>query len=153
MLTIKLRFSISNLAKHVHSMCILGRRKNHRFVDPNIIGASRLVHSDLRIYRISLFLLDRTIFLHLEIGICSNSHLKVDENESTYLGTRGLSKLCLLVGLRPPQVTRLCYLPRTHTSTCAMTRGVNMPGDPYRVPTPALTPPPGPRAHLPGCRW
>ena len=32
---------------------------NHnRFVDQNILGASRLVHSDLRIYRISLFLLD-----------------------------------------------------------------------------------------------
>ena len=29
-----------------------------RFVDPNILGASRLVHSDLRIYRISFFLLD-----------------------------------------------------------------------------------------------
>ena len=27
-----------------------------RFVDPNILGAARLVHSDLRIYRISLFL-------------------------------------------------------------------------------------------------
>ena len=25
----------------------------NRFVDPNILGASRLVHSDLRIYRIS----------------------------------------------------------------------------------------------------
>ena len=30
----------------------------NRFVDPNILGASRLVHSDLRIYRISFFLLD-----------------------------------------------------------------------------------------------
>ena len=29
----------------------------NRFVDPNILGASRLVHSDLRIYRISFFLL------------------------------------------------------------------------------------------------
>ena len=29
-----------------------------RFVDPNILGAARLVHSDLRIYRISSFLLD-----------------------------------------------------------------------------------------------
>ena len=29
-----------------------------RFVDPNILGAARLVHSDLRIYRISFFLLD-----------------------------------------------------------------------------------------------
>ena len=31
-----------------------------RFVDPNIFGAARLVHSDLRIYRISFFLLDWT---------------------------------------------------------------------------------------------
>ena len=31
-----------------------------RFVDPNILGAARLVYSDLRIYRISFFLLDRT---------------------------------------------------------------------------------------------
>ena len=30
----------------------------NRFVDPNILGASRLVHSDLQIYRISFFLLD-----------------------------------------------------------------------------------------------
>ena len=29
-----------------------------RFVNPNILGATRLVHSDLRIYRISLFPLD-----------------------------------------------------------------------------------------------
>ena len=29
-----------------------------RFVDLNILGAARLVHSDLRIYRISVFLLD-----------------------------------------------------------------------------------------------
>ena len=33
----------------------------NRFVDPNILGASRLVHSDLRIYRISFFLLDMCI--------------------------------------------------------------------------------------------
>ena len=30
----------------------------NRFVDPNMLGASRFVHSDLRIYRISFFLLD-----------------------------------------------------------------------------------------------
>ena len=30
----------------------------NRFVNPNILGVSRLVHSDLRIYRISFFLLD-----------------------------------------------------------------------------------------------
>ena len=34
-----------------------------RFVDPNILGAARLVHSDLRIYRISFFLLDVTSLL------------------------------------------------------------------------------------------
>ena len=33
----------------------------NRFVDPNILGAARLVHSDLRIYRISFFLLDLSI--------------------------------------------------------------------------------------------
>ena len=31
----------------------------NRFVDPNLLGVSRLVHSDLRIYRISFLLLDR----------------------------------------------------------------------------------------------
>ena len=31
----------------------------NRFVDPNILGASRHIHSDLRIYRISFFILDR----------------------------------------------------------------------------------------------
>ena len=30
----------------------------NRYVDPNILRASRLVHSDLRIYRISFFLFD-----------------------------------------------------------------------------------------------
>ena len=30
----------------------------NKFIDPNILGARRLVHSDLRIYRISFFLLD-----------------------------------------------------------------------------------------------
>ena len=34
-----------------------------RFVDLNILGASRLVHSDLRIYRISFFLLDLALVL------------------------------------------------------------------------------------------
>ena len=34
----------------------------NRFVDPNILGALHLVHSDLRIYQISFFLLDRTIY-------------------------------------------------------------------------------------------
>ena len=29
-----------------------------RFVDPNILGAAALVRSDIRIYRISFFLLD-----------------------------------------------------------------------------------------------
>ena len=32
-----------------------------RFVDPNVLGAARLVHSDLRIYRISFFPLDRNL--------------------------------------------------------------------------------------------
>ena len=31
-----------------------------RFVDSNILGAARLVHSDLRIYRILFFLLDKS---------------------------------------------------------------------------------------------
>ena len=31
---------------------------NDRFVDLNILGAARLVHSDLRVYQISFFLLD-----------------------------------------------------------------------------------------------
>ena len=41
--------------------CILslGKKLNYdRFVDPNIVGAALLVHSDLRIYRISFFILD-----------------------------------------------------------------------------------------------
>ena len=40
-----------------------------RFVDQNVLGASRLVHSDLRIYRISFFLLDIFIFLHLKLEL------------------------------------------------------------------------------------
>ena len=30
----------------------------NRFVDPNVLGDSRLVYSDLQIYRISFFVLD-----------------------------------------------------------------------------------------------
>ena len=62
MLKMKLHFSIRNLVTNVHILCILSERKNSnydRFVDPNILGAARLVHSDLGIYRIPLFLLDR----------------------------------------------------------------------------------------------
>ena len=40
----------------------------NRFVDPDILGASRLVHSDLRIYRISLFLLDRNYLFVISGG-------------------------------------------------------------------------------------
>ena len=38
------------------------------FVDPIILGAARLVHSDLRIYRISFFLLDRICLWNLHGG-------------------------------------------------------------------------------------
>ena len=39
----------------------------NRFVDPNILGASRLVYSDLRIYRVSFFLLDLQYLLTLQV--------------------------------------------------------------------------------------
>ena len=47
----------------------------NRFVDPNILGASRLVHSDLRIYRISFFLLDGVFIM---VG-CVLSQVKPSE--------------------------------------------------------------------------
>ena len=50
----------------------------NRFVDLNILGASRLVHSDLRIYQISFFLLDR-IELRLFIQ-CKSPHYVVPAN-------------------------------------------------------------------------
>ena len=37
----------------------------NRFADPHILGASRLVHSDLRIYQISFFLLDVNLLIYL----------------------------------------------------------------------------------------
>ena len=38
-----------------------------RFLDPNILGAARLVHSDLRIYQISFFLLDINATWHFKL--------------------------------------------------------------------------------------
>ena len=46
-----------------------------RFVDLNILGAARLAHSDLRIYRISLFLLDIIFFIqHAMCGAARLAH-------------------------------------------------------------------------------
>ena len=59
-LTMKLSFLYHTL-EHLHTFSVFKSKKElnyNRFVDPNILGASRLVHSDLRIYRISFFLLD-----------------------------------------------------------------------------------------------
>ena len=39
----------------------------NRFVDPNVLDASRLVHSDLRIYRISFFLFDLELLLFVDL--------------------------------------------------------------------------------------
>ena len=44
-------------------------RNYDRFVDPNILGAACLVHSDLRIYRILFFLLD-IIYKYFLVLIC-----------------------------------------------------------------------------------
>ena len=62
MLTIKTRFCISNLGTHTCTYVVYVKSKKElnydKFVDPNILGAVRLVDSDLRIHRISFFLLD-----------------------------------------------------------------------------------------------
>ena len=52
-----MRFSISNLGTHVPILSTLVELYYGRFVDPIVLGAARHVHSDLRIYRISFFLL------------------------------------------------------------------------------------------------
>ena len=50
-----------------------------RFVDPNILGAARHVHSHLRIYRISFFLVDlRQFKLRHDLLYCFNYTLRVD---------------------------------------------------------------------------
>ena len=53
-LTMKLRFSIYNIGTHTCAYSVYFKSKKelnyNRFVDPNILGAARLVHSDLRIY-------------------------------------------------------------------------------------------------------
>ena len=57
----KLYFSVWILVMYVPIFVYFKSKKelnSDRFVDPNILGAARLVHSDLRIYRISIFLLD-----------------------------------------------------------------------------------------------
>ena len=58
LLTMKLMFSISNLRIPAHFLKSEKELNYNRFVDPNILGASRLVHSDLRIYLIWFFPLD-----------------------------------------------------------------------------------------------
>ena len=52
-LTIKLKFSLSIFWNTcTYSVYVKTKKELHynRFVDPNILGAARLVHSDLRIY-------------------------------------------------------------------------------------------------------
>ena len=51
MLTVKLGFSIYYLVKYFVSFKSKKELNYDRFVDPNLLGAKRLVHSDLRIYR------------------------------------------------------------------------------------------------------
>ena len=46
-----------------------------KFVDLNILGAARLVHSDLRIYQISFFLLD--ILYTKDVGSSSNGSIYI----------------------------------------------------------------------------
>ena len=48
-----------------------------RFADPNILSTSRLVRSDLRIYRISFFLLGRTDFLFREVRSSPSSSIQL----------------------------------------------------------------------------
>ena len=57
-LRMKLRFSITNLGAYSVYFKSKKELNYNRFVDPNILGAARLVDSDLRIYRISFFLRD-----------------------------------------------------------------------------------------------
>ena len=61
-----------SLGTHVPILCTYfvyfksKKEKNYsRFVDLNILGAARLVHSHLRIYRISFFLLDRKTYTEI----------------------------------------------------------------------------------------
>ena len=65
--TLTTRYFIYQFLEHMYLFCVFQieeRTKFDRFVDLNILGAARLVHSDLRIYRISFFLLD----LNIETG-------------------------------------------------------------------------------------
>ena len=55
-----------------------------RFVDLNILGASRLVHSDLRIYRISFFLLD-IMFLYSAVPVRGSAQCASHTNSSNTL--------------------------------------------------------------------
>ena len=57
LLTMQLKFAISIYEAPEHNFSVYFKSKKelnyNRFVDSNILGTSRLVHSDLRIYRIS----------------------------------------------------------------------------------------------------
>ena len=54
--------NVNNESWNIYTYSVYFKSKKEliyiRLVDPNILGASRHVHSDLRIYRISFFLLD-----------------------------------------------------------------------------------------------
>ena len=59
-------YFIYHFLEHMYLFVYFKSKKEHnydRFVDLNILGAVRLVHSDLRIYRISFFLLDKKSYI------------------------------------------------------------------------------------------
>ena len=64
MLTIKTRFLYQILDTCTYVVYLKSKKELNydRFVDPNILGAARLVNSDLRIYRISFFVLDLMLY-------------------------------------------------------------------------------------------
>ena len=65
----------------------------NRFVDLNILGASRLVHSDLRIYQISFFLFDIIL-------LCGQTHNLLSECHYTSSGlTSNIPIRTLIVGV------------------------------------------------------
>ena len=55
--------------------CVFKSKKElnyDKFVDLNVLGAARHIHSDLRIYRVSFFLLDRNIQVsHSAYYVCA----------------------------------------------------------------------------------
>ena len=85
------------------------------FVDLNILGGACLVHSDLRIYRISFFLLDRIFFI--QHSMCQNIRI------CTLMQCLQISNTCKIVFFNMEHLLEITYS-ELFCSSIAMYNGI-----------------------------